>query len=84
MALRGSVLLTSGLDKDLAGTRIEHVNFNCLMWIGTAPDSLAPEAAELRISTQTPKSNPNPSEDHEADGLHLAKTGLEPDSIVSR
>jgi hypothetical protein len=39
---------------------------------------------ELKISTQAPNSNPNPSEDHEADGLYLAKIGLESVSIINR
>jgi hypothetical protein len=78
------VLLIPGLDKDLAGTRTEHENFNFLMSIGMATNSLAQWVAELEISTQAPNSTPNPSEDHEADGLYRAKTGLEPVSIINR
>src|ERR1700761_8771885 len=47
------------------------------MSIGMAPNNFASRMVELKISTQAPNSNPNPSEDHEADGLYLAKIGLE-------
>lgn len=49
-----------------------------------ATDSFAPRMVELKISTQAPNPNPNPSEDHEADGLYLAKIGLESVSIINR
>jgi hypothetical protein len=78
------VLLIPGLDKDLAGTRTEHESCSFLTLTGMAIDSLVPGAAKLKISAQTPKSNPSPSEDHEADGLSLAKIGFEPTSIINR
>ena len=49
-----------------------------------ATNNFAPRMVELKISTQAPNSTPNPSEDHEADGLCLAKIGLEPVSIINR
>src|SRR5271163_1092587 len=54
------------------------------MSTGMATDSFAPRMVELKISTQAPNPNPNPSEDHEADGLYLAKIGLESVSIINR
>jgi hypothetical protein len=47
-----------------------------------ATHNFTPRMVELKISTQAPNSNPNPSEDHEADGLCLAKIGLESVSII--
>lgn len=78
------MLLIPGLDKDLAGARTGHENCSFLTLTGMAIDSLVPGVAGLKISIQIPKPNPNPSEDHEADGLSLAKTGLEPISIIHR
>src|SRR2546421_3912300 len=54
------------------------------MSTGMATDSFAPRMVELKISTQAPNPNPNPSEDHEADGLYLAKIGLDSFSIINR
>jgi hypothetical protein len=54
------------------------------MSTGMATNSFAPRIVELKISTQTPNSNPNPFEDHEANGLYLAKIGLESVSIINR
>src|SRR4051794_4222419 len=54
------------------------------MSTGMATNSSAPRMIELKISIQAPNSNPNPSEDHEADGLYLAKIGLESVSIINR
>jgi hypothetical protein len=49
-----------------------------------ATTHFAPRMVQLKISTQAPNPNPNPSKDHEADGLYLAKIGLESVSIISQ